>query len=192
MNPRLFRGRVLAFVLTTTLYATSASATITFIGEGSIPGTATDQSGLSGLLEDGVTPGNQVGGLGSAITYTGFGNLYVATPDRGPADGTTSYIDRIYTIKLEVKSAGGGKFTITPTLIATRLMRDGKRFLTGSAAAFDPTNSSDGLRFDPDGAFGSARAGGLPSCPTSTDRSSTSSTSSLGPASAPSRFPISS
>jgi hypothetical protein len=151
MNPRLFRCRLLAFVLTTTLSATSASATITFIGEGRIPGTATDQSGLGGVLEDGVTPGNQVGGLGSAIAYTGFGNLYVATPDRGPADGTTSYIDRIYTIKLEVKRAGGGNFTIAPTLVATRLMRDGKRSFTGSAAAFDATNSSEGLRFDPEG-----------------------------------------
>ncbi|HNA29925.1 MAG TPA: hypothetical protein PLL19_05450, partial [Thiobacillaceae bacterium] len=71
-----------------------AQAGITFLGEGSIAGDATDGSGLTGLLEDGVTPANQVGGLGSAIAYTGRGNLYVATPDRGPADGTTSYIDR--------------------------------------------------------------------------------------------------
>src|SRR5262249_53052940 len=42
-------------------------------------------------------------------------------------------------------------FTITPTLVATRLMHDGRNFLTGSAAAFDPTNSPDSLRFDPEG-----------------------------------------
>jgi hypothetical protein len=82
------------------LQTATARATITFIGEGDIPGTATDQSGLTKVLEDGVTPGNQVGGLGSAITYTGVDSLYVATPDRGPADGTTSYIDRIYTIRI--------------------------------------------------------------------------------------------
>ena len=133
------------------LQTATARATITFIGEGDIPGTATDQSGLTKVLEDGVTPGNQVGGLGSAITYTGVDNLYVATPDRGPADGTTSYVDRIYTIRLAVtKGHNQSGFTITPALVATRLMHDGRNFLTGSAAAFDPTNSPDSLRFDPD------------------------------------------
>ncbi len=151
MKTRMSKHRVPAFVFAAMLYATSASATITFIGEGNIPGTATDQSGLSGLLEDGVTPRNRVGGLGSAIAYTGFGALYVATPDRGPADGTTSYVDRIYTIKLDVKKNAGNTFTITPTLLATRLMHDRRQFLTGSAAAFDATNSPDSLRFDPEG-----------------------------------------
>jgi hypothetical protein len=132
------------------LQTASARATITFIGEGDIPGTATDQSGLTKVLEDGVTPGNQIGGLGSAISYTGSDSLYVATPDRGPANGTTTYVDRIYTIRLQVTKSKSG-FTITPTLLATRLMHDGRSFLTGSAAAFDPTNSSDGLRFDPEG-----------------------------------------
>jgi len=42
------------------LQTASARATITFIGEGDIPGTATEQSGLTKVLEDGVTPGNQV------------------------------------------------------------------------------------------------------------------------------------
>ena len=42
------------------LQTANAWATITFIGEGNIPGTATDQSGLTKVLEDGVTPGNQV------------------------------------------------------------------------------------------------------------------------------------
>ncbi len=78
-----------------------ASADVTFIGEGSIPGTATDQSGLTGMLEDGVTPRNRAGGMGSAITYSGRDNLYIATPDRGPADGTTTYIDRLYTVREE-------------------------------------------------------------------------------------------
>ncbi len=132
------------------LSAASASATVTFIGEGDIPGTATDQSGLTKVLEDGVTPGNRVGGLGSAITYTGIDSLYVATPDRGPADGTTSYVDRIYTIRLAVTKGRNG-FAITPALLATRLMHDGHDFLTGSAGAFDATNSPDSLRFDPEG-----------------------------------------
>src|SRR5262249_34264043 len=114
-----------AFVLVLLLSAASASATVTFIGEGDIPGTATDQSGLTKVLEDGVTPGNRVGGLGSAITYTGTDSLYVATPDRGPADGTTTYVDRIYTIRLAITKGRSGFFSITPTLLATRLMHDG-------------------------------------------------------------------
>src|SRR5215813_11872246 len=73
MHIRLSKRRVSAFILAAALYATSASAEIKFIGEGTIPGTATDQSGLSGLLEDGVTPRNRVGGLGSALAYTGIG-----------------------------------------------------------------------------------------------------------------------
>ncbi len=64
------------------------------IGEGAISGATRDRSDLSGLLEDGVTPRDLAGGFGSAIAYSGRKNLYVATPDRGPADGTTSYVDR--------------------------------------------------------------------------------------------------
>ena len=52
-----------------------------------VTGFAKDQSGLTGLLEDGVTPHNLLGGLGSALAYTGRGQRYIATPDRGPADG---------------------------------------------------------------------------------------------------------
>ena len=140
-----------AFVLAAMVCAASALADVRFLGEGNIPGTATDQSGLAGLLEDGVTPANRVGGLGSAITYTGVGDFYVATPDRGPADGTTSYVDRIYTIRLSLRKTGANSMGVTPSLVATRLMRSGRHFLTGSAAAFDATNSPDSLRFDPEG-----------------------------------------
>jgi hypothetical protein len=129
-----------------------ASAAITFIGEGSVPGTARDQSGLDGLLEDGVTPHNLAGGFGSAIAYTGRDNLYVATPDRGPADGTTSYIDRFYTLRIELKRQSANGYQVVPEIIATRLLRrGGNDFFTGSAAAFDATGSADGLRFDPEG-----------------------------------------
>jgi hypothetical protein len=130
----------------------TASAAVTFIGEGSIPGTATDQSGLSGLLEDGVTPKNLVGGFGSAITYSGKDNLYVATPDRGPADGATTYIDRIYTIRIALKKIGANQFEVKPSVISTKLMRlDGHDYFTGFSAAFDETGSTESLRFDPEG-----------------------------------------
>lgn len=129
--------------------AGAAGAAVTFLGEGSIPGNATDASGLTDMLEDGVTPHNQVGGLGSAIAYTGRSDLYVATPDRGPADGTTSYIDRLYTIRIAVEE-NAGIWSVTPTLNTTRLLRTGQDYFTGSAAAHDAANSSASLRFDPE------------------------------------------
>jgi len=100
----LFHRRSLAALsLAASLAAPGAvRAEVALIGIGVIPGTARDQSGLSGLLEDGVTPGDLIGGFGSAVTYSGSGKRYYATPDRGPADGTTSYKDRLYTLEIEV------------------------------------------------------------------------------------------
>jgi hypothetical protein len=105
------------------------------------------------LLEDGVTPRDLAGGFGSAIAYTGKKNLYVATPDRGPADGTTSYVDRVYVISIDVARNGADQYVITPRIDKTRLMRaDAKTFFTGSFEAFDETGSAQGsLRFDPEG-----------------------------------------
>lgn len=128
-------------------------ADINLIGVGVIPGTARDQSGLSGLLEDGVTPGDLVGGLGSAVAYSGSGNRYYATPDRGPADGTTTYKDRLYTLKIDVTRLSQNAYRIDPKVVRTRLLQmEGHGGLfTGSAAAFDPTNSPASLRLDPEG-----------------------------------------
>lgn len=140
-----------AIALSLLLQYGPASAAVTFIGEGSIPGSATDQSGLAGLLEDGITPHNLAGGFGSAMAYTGRDNLYVATPDRGPADGATSYIDRLYTLRIDVQAQGGG-YEVKPEIVSTRLLRNAAgRHFTGSAAAFDATGSSESPRFDPEG-----------------------------------------
>lgn len=133
-------------------HAGPALAAVTFIGEGSIPGNAVDQSGLTGLLEDGVTPHNLAGGFGSAITYSGRDNFYIATPDRGPADGATSYIDRFYTIRIDLKRQSANSYQVVPEILATRLLRRGGHdFFTGSALAFDATGSPESLRFDPEG-----------------------------------------
>jgi hypothetical protein len=132
-----------------------AHAAVVLLGTGGIPGDATDQSGLTGLLEDGVTPKNQVGGLGSAITYIGKSDRYFATPDRGPADGTTSYIDRLYKIDIKLKATGPygpNSFTVTPTVVGTALLsnKKGEQY-TGYNLEFDATGSTDSLRFDPEG-----------------------------------------
>jgi hypothetical protein len=82
--------------------APAAAAAIELIGTGAVPGTATDNLGATpATLEDG-TPHNRVGGFGSAVAYTGSDNLYIATPDRGPADGITSYQDRYYLLDISV------------------------------------------------------------------------------------------
>lgn len=129
-----------------------ARAGVQFLGTGAIPGTATDNSGLTGTLEDGVTPRNLVGGFGSAIAYTGVGNYYLATPDRGPADGTTSYVDRAYLLRISVRPDAAGHYAVVPRLLDTRLLRAGKRAVfTGLATAFDATNSPASRRLDPEG-----------------------------------------
>src|SRR5262245_35040480 len=83
-------ARVGAALLMGAVAAAAEAQDVRLLGTGTVPGNTIDDSGLGNLLEDGVTPNNQVGGLGSALTYAGVGNVYLATPDRGPADGTTT------------------------------------------------------------------------------------------------------
>lgn len=128
------------------------AAGIAFLGKGSIAGNARDDSGQRGLLEDGVTPANQIGGLGSALAYSGRGDIYYATPDRGPADGATTYKDRVYTLEIRVKKTAGNQYSVLPSLRDTTLLRDEDRnFYTGSSRAFDASASTRSLRFDPEG-----------------------------------------
>jgi hypothetical protein len=120
--------------------------------EGAIPGDALDQSQLGGLLEDGATPHNQAGGLGSGIAYSGYGDTYFAVPDRGPAGGKTSYINRLYRLDIRLTRLAENRYRVEPTLKGTQLLgtEDGHHF-TGRADAFDATNSPRGLRLDPEG-----------------------------------------
>ena len=158
-SSRKLQGAVLAVCA---LVAVPVSAEVKLLGVGTIPGTATDRSGLTNLLEDGVTPHNLVGGLGSAVTYTGFGNFYWGTPDRGPADGTTSYIDRAYLLRIDLRSSHTtpGAFDVKPSVVDVRLLSAGlRRYFTGNAGAFDATGSTASLRFDPEG-IRSAACGG--------------------------------
>lgn len=130
----------------------STQAAVTFIGEGTVPGDAVDQSKLDGKLEDGTSPHNRVGGLGSALTYSGNGNSYIALPDRGPAGGKTSYFNRLYRIDIKLTKLAENRYSVEPVVKSTLLLRteDGRQF-TGHAGAFDAINSPDGLRLDPEG-----------------------------------------
>jgi hypothetical protein len=133
-----------------TMAVGTAGAAITYLGSGTIPGNATDDSGLTGDLEDG-TPGNRAGGMGSAIAYSGVGDHYYMVPDRGPGDGTTSWIDRFYAMRVVITPSGPG-FTVTPILGHTRLLtnENGVHFL-GRSSEYDATNSPASLRLDPEG-----------------------------------------
>lgn len=131
-----------SFVLILMLLA-SARGEVVFLGATSIPGTAEDKSGLKATLPDG-TPHNRLGGIGSAIAWTGRDNRYVLLPDRGPKDGATPYACRFHVFDVEVPP--NRQPPLKATLVATHLLTDeAGRQLVGSAAAFDT-----GLRFDPE------------------------------------------
>ena len=123
---------------------------IELIGVGVVPGTTSDGLILTPpVLEDG-TPHDRMGGFGSAISYTGIGQRYLATPDRGPADGTTSYRDRYYLIDIVVTP--GSPTPVAVSLVqATPLSREDGEIFTGGSGAFDAANSPASLRFDPEG-----------------------------------------
>ncbi len=151
MFSRKFLGLFGAAALLLSL-GTEAQGGISYLGKGTIPGSARDSLGLTDPIDANGTPQNLMGGWGSALAYTGRGNIYVATPDRGPADGASTYLDRYYRLNIEINPFTG---TVTPTLLSTQLLSKGPAFpgqiFTGNAGAFDATNSPASLRFDPEG-----------------------------------------
>ena len=117
-------------------------------GIGAISGTAMDGLAVTpGRLEDG-TPNNQIGGIGSAIAYTGVGNLFVATPDRGPNAGADSFTERYYLI--DVALANG---QVTPIVRGASVLDKGagQDTFIGLDRAFDATNSPASRRLDCEG-----------------------------------------
>lgn len=140
----------------------AAEPGLSFLGVGSLPGNATDLSGLSGTVAnaDGSSPipANQLGAFGSALAYTGFGSRYLAVDDRGYDNGLTNYADRMQVFDVTVDPRTGA---VTPTLVDTRLLTDeaGRNFLGTSAAFTTPDPSRDrrldpeGVRVAPDGTF---------------------------------------
>jgi hypothetical protein len=151
-------SKLVAAVVAAALSSMTARASadpIQLIGTGRVAGTASD--GLSFAdpwLEDGVTPRDQIGGFGSAIAYTGVGNRFLAAPDRGPADGATSYPDRYYLFEIAIDPAAAEPVTVS--LKRAELLTDeAGQQLTGSVAAFDTGRRFDaeGVRLDGHGGF---------------------------------------
>lgn len=113
------------------LTSTSAFA-IDLIAIGQISGAASDYSGLSTTLENGVRA-DLLGGMGSGLAWAG-GSTFLALPDRGPnavdweaaLDNTASYVPRFHTLDLQLSCTAatttGLPCTLTPTLLRTTLL----------------------------------------------------------------------
>lgn len=117
------------------------------IGIGRISATASDLSGLPGLLDDG-TPASQFGGI-SAIDGIPGTNQYLLLSDRGPKDGAVEYACRFHEMEIAVRP--GSLEPVEARLTATTLLRDraGRRF-PGLASAIEPTDRL-AARLDPEG-----------------------------------------
>jgi hypothetical protein len=130
---------------------TALRAEVALVGVGTIPGDATDRSGLTGTYtnaEGETIPANQFGSFGSAISYSGTRNRYYATNDRGFGDGSTRSIDRFHVFDITVDTV---RKRVNVHLVQTRfLTNEAGEPLVGLAAAFadDPRQN---LRFDPEG-----------------------------------------
>jgi len=159
MTPRCAASRLIAalaiLLVASGSLPTRAEAAIELLGVGEIPGT--DSDGLARdppILVNPATgkefPDDRVGGLGSAIAYTGIGNRYLMTPDRGPADGTVPYLDRYYLLDIAVTPGGSPAVAVTLTHATLLTSQSGTPF-TELASAFDATGSPASRRLDPEG-----------------------------------------
>jgi hypothetical protein len=127
-------------------FAARLTAQVSLIATASLTssraGSYADLSGLDGTLENGA-PANLLGGLGSGLAW-GFGNTFLALPDRGPnavpfdslIDDTVSYIPRFHTIKMDLdhNHGTGLPFTLTAKLQGTTLLYSWDRLVYGSGA----------------------------------------------------------
>ena len=136
----------------------AADPGVELVGQGSIPGNGLDKSGLTGELCQASNSANCVpaaifGGFGSDIDYSGFDDVYVAAPDRGPFDGLTDtpYIDRLDFLHIALELEGDPANNVTTTLLDTRLLRDDRGPLLGAAGSFDDRFDPEGIRVGPNG-----------------------------------------
>ena len=120
---------------------------VKLLGVATFPGDATDLSDASAELAGG-TPANRFGGI-SGIEYTGTDDRYLLIPDRGPADGATSYRCRFHVMRMPVRP--GAAKPVTASLVSTTFLRNEKgEHLVGATSAFAADDPSKGLRFDPE------------------------------------------
>ncbi len=154
--------RLLAGCVLLAAGASAAHASATYLGSAYLPKTATDQSGLSDTLEDGAS--DALLSFGSAITYSGFGDIFYALPDRGPnastydasVDNTTSFKTRYETMRIVVNTSTfngtPGTATVSIQNVGTTLFtNESGQNLIGKSDAYTGNVASQNLRFDPEG-----------------------------------------
>jgi hypothetical protein len=125
-------------------------AGVEFIAAGSLSGDLTDRSGLSGNMPRTEIPQNRLGAVGSALAYTGSGNLYLAQSDRGPDDGGAGFLPRFHTLAIDVDLAG--RALILELKATTLFTQENGEHYTGLASRFDPKNDRASARLDLEGA----------------------------------------
>jgi hypothetical protein len=153
----------------------AADPGVTLIGTGFIPGNAFDRSGLEGMVICSLdAPGTctdqaTLGAFGSAMTYTGHDNVFIAANDRGTFDGrnTVPYLTRFHFFHMIVKP--GAPFpNVEATLLDTRFLKNEvNATFVGDASAFDTVDPLKTLRLDPEGvppARSSCRTNMGPTC----------------------------
>jgi hypothetical protein len=133
--------KLLCLALAAVFAAPSAYAAVDLIAIGTLSGNTTDLSTETAApLENGAA-GNLLGGIGSGIAYAGC-NTLLAVPDRGPnaisydaaVSDTASYINRFHTLSISLAPSAPGSalpFDLTPTLIATTLLRAAQPLIYG-------------------------------------------------------------
>lgn len=140
---------------------TAANPGVSLIGVGLVAGTLLDKSGLAGApicQKDNQTnciDQATFGGFGSALAYTGFDDVFLAVPDRGPFDGRTDvpYLDRFHFLHVAV-DAGAAFPNILTTLLDTRLLKDqAHQDLIGDSSAFERRFDPEGVAIGADGTF---------------------------------------
>jgi hypothetical protein len=164
---------LLSACISTILASGASHAAVELIATGSVSGAYEDFSVETAAPLENGSPGNRLGGIGSAIAYAGC-NTFVALPDRGPnaipfnpaIDDTASYIPRFHSLHLTLAPAAANAplpYVLTPFVTETTLLSsltplyysDGKAFGVGSGRpalnsrhhAFYFTGRSD--NFDP-------------------------------------------
>lgn len=154
------RAAVVLGLVASMVAASSADAAITLIAKATLGG-ASDLSGLSGSLENGMAK-NTLGGIGSGLAYAG-GSTFLAVPDRGPnataynpgVDNTTSYISRFHTIDMALTASAAGDplpFSLTPTLTDTTLLYSTAPLAYGAGAGLGlpsgaPSENTAGVNY---------------------------------------------
>src|SRR5687767_7781790 len=140
---------VVAAMLVAPSVLTAVSPGISLIGVGLIPGDALDLSGLQGQSicqrddENNCIDRATFGGFGSAMTYTGHDNVFLAAADRGPFDGRTDvpYLDRVHFLHITVDTTVAFPNIRTVLLDTKFLKTTGNRTLVGDSSAFDVSNA---------------------------------------------------